>query len=142
MYRILLRVSVWVANLSMDFFQTAAIASRAGELGGWALKILVNLPREHVVRLVKVDVQELFERRKVSERRGLYRTWDKVRAWQPTRLETQGASRVQISERGYSFDEIVWELAPYLWVHLVFLGSYDFKRRDPPFGSRCAPLFS
>ena len=111
----------------MDFFQTAAIASRAGELGGWALKILVNLPREHVVRLVKVDVQELFERRKVPESRGLYRTWDEVRAWQPTRHETQRTSRINVCEAGHAFDEIVWELAPYLWVHLVFTGPAAFK---------------
>ena len=26
----------------MDFFQTSAIASRVGEFGGWALKILLN----------------------------------------------------------------------------------------------------
>jgi len=85
--------------------------------------IVINLPAEHVVRLVKVDVQELFERRKVSEGCGFYGPWDEVGLWKAPWMETQGAPRVNVSERGYSFDEIIWQLAPYLWVHLVFLGA-------------------
>jgi len=80
--------------------------------------VLVNLPTKHVVRLVKIEVQELFECRKVSERCWLYGAWYKVRAWKLPWRESQGAPRVDVSEQGDLFDEITWEFAPYGGVHL------------------------
>jgi len=85
--------------------------------------VVINLPAKHVVRLVKVDVQELFEGRKVPEGRGFDGPRDKVGLWKAVWRESQGAPRVNVSERGYSFDDIKWELAPYLRVHLVVLGA-------------------
>ena len=92
-----------------------------------ASHVVIDLPVVYVIRLVKVDVQELFERRKVSECCRCDGSRHKVRTWQPPWRKSQGAPRVQISERGYSFDEIKWKSTTYFWVHLVFLGSYDFK---------------
>jgi len=75
--------------------------------------ILVNLPREHVVRLVKVDVQELFESRKVSERCRRDGPWDKVRAWKLPRLEPQRTPRINVGKVGYQFDEVFHGLQGY-----------------------------
>jgi len=80
--------------------------------------VLVNLPTKHVVRLVKIEVQELFECRKVPERCWLDGTRDEGRVLQLPWRESQGAPRVDVSERGYLFDDITWEFAPYGGVHL------------------------
>jgi hypothetical protein len=39
------------------------------------------------------------------------------------RQNPQGAPRVNVSERGYSFDDIKWKF----WVHIVILGAENFN---------------
>ena len=82
--------------------------------------VLKDLPHEHVVRLVKVDVQELFESRKVPPRRGFDGPRDKVGLWKAPWLETQCTSTVYVGKVGYASDEIPRQFSPDFGVHLVF----------------------